>query len=173
MIEPIEVYGDGPGKVAKIVVWKDGAATPMEARWGLRPFETDGRSYNLLKSEGRRVENPCLIVANDFMISGPGESRKRHKVTFVTTKKFFCFAGIWQPARDDWPAAFAGLTVEANPDIAPLKERHLAVVRPEEWQDWLTGAKPPEYLLRPHPPGSFVIEGRPSAAPAVSDLFAL
>lgn len=41
-MDPIEVYGDGPGKIARIVISKDGAATQIEARWGLHPFEPDG-----------------------------------------------------------------------------------------------------------------------------------
>lgn len=170
MLEPIEVFGDGPGKIARIVIWKDGAATQVEARWGLRPFEPDGHSYNLLKAEGRRIENPCLIIATEFMISGPGPSKKRHRVTFKTDKLFFCFAGVWQPAKADWPTAFAGLTVVANHDIAPFKERHLAVVRPEDWQNWLTGARSVEELLRPHPAGSFSVEGKASVASS-GDLF--
>lgn len=169
-MEPVEVFGDGPGKVARIVIWKDGAATQVEARWGLRPFELDGRSYNLLQGEGRAITNPCLIIATEFMISGEGRSKKRHRVTYVTDKPFFCFAGVWQPAKADWPMAFAGLTVEASPDIAPFKERHLAVVRPHDWQDWLKQARSSEEMLRPHPAGSFRVEGRAVAA-TTDDLF--
>ncbi len=169
-MEPIEVFGDGPGKIARIVIWKDGAATQVEARWGLKPFEPDGRSYNLLRAEGRTITNPCLIIATEFMISGEGRSKKRHRVTFNTDQLFFCFAGVWQPERADWPAAFAGLTVEANPDIAPFKERHLAVVRQEDWQAWLMASRPAEEMLRPHPLGSFKVEG-PLPRSAIGDLF--
>ncbi len=166
---PIEIFGNGPGKIARIVIWRDGAATQIDARWGLRPFEPDGHSYNLLRSEGRAIENPCLIIATEFMISGEGPSKKRHRVTFKTDLPFFCFAGVWQPAQADWPAAFAGLTVEANPDIAPYKERHLAVVRQEEWQNWLTGAGSPHEALRPHRAGSFTVDKK--ASPISADLF--
>ncbi len=169
-MEPIEVFGDGPGKIARIVIWKDGAAAQIDARWGLKPFEPDGRSYNLLRVEGRTITNPCLIIATEFMISGEGPSKKRHRVTYITDKPFFCFAGIWQPAKGDWPIAFAGLTVEASPDIAPFKDRHLAVIRPEDWQDWLAETKSPQELLRPHPPGSFVVAGQ-ATQPASIDLF--
>jgi putative SOS response-associated peptidase YedK len=169
-MEPVEVFSDGPGKIARIVIWKDNAATQIEARWGLYPFEPDGRSYNLLRAEGRKIVNPCLIVATEFMISGEGSSKKRHRVTFKTDLPFFCFAGVWEAERPDWPAAFAGLTVEANPDIAPFKDRHLAVVRHEDWQGWLTGSIGPEQALRPHPAGSFVVEG-PAPKSATDDLF--
>lgn len=171
-MQPIDTFGDGPGKTDTIVVWQNGAATRFQGRWGLKPFEPDGRSYNLLRAEGRKIINPCLIVATEFMISGPGGSKKRHRVTFNTSDPFFCFAGVWQPETDDWPLAFAGLTVEASPDIAPFKDRHLGVVRRPDYQAWLMGTGSVEDILRPHPLGSFTIEGSPERPAAIDDLFA-
>jgi hypothetical protein len=42
-------------------------------------------------------------------------------------ESFSCFAEIWESATSGWPAAF---TESSSRDIAPLKARHLAVVRP-------------------------------------------
>jgi putative SOS response-associated peptidase YedK len=76
---------------------------------------------------------------------------------------------VWRPAERDWPPAYAALTVAAYPDLQELKDRHMAVVRPEDWEAWLRGSRPPEELLRPFPPGSFRIV-RPKARPS-GDLF--
>lgn len=148
-----EVLGDGPGKLAKIVIWRDGP-TQFDYRWGLRPFAPSGPSYSLLRAEGRAIERPCLIIANHFFVT-PDGSKKRYRVKLITSESFFCFAGTWQPETPDWPAAFAALTVESSPDIAPLKDRHMAVVRPEDWEAWLLQTRPAEEILRPFPRGSF------------------
>jgi hypothetical protein len=113
-----------------------------------------GHSYSLLRAEGRTIERPCLIIANHFFVT-PDCSKKRHRVSLVTSETFFCFAGVWDPETADWPASFAALTVDSSPDIAPLKDRHMAVVRPGDWQDWLRQSRRPEEILRPFPPGSF------------------
>ena len=171
VLSPPRVHGDGPGKIGRIVIWEGGAATQREYRWGLKPSEPGGRPYSLIRAEGRRIDNPCLIIANDFMVQTEAGGRKRrHRVSLVTDRPFFCIAGVWRPSSSGWPDAYAALTVEASPDIAPLKDRHMAVVRPEDWEAWLRGTRPPEEILRPFPPGSFKVEG-PRAA-AAGDLFA-
>lgn len=165
-----QVQGDGPGKTGTIVIWKEGAATQVQYRWGLRPAEPGARPWTLLRAEGRWIDRPCLIIANDFMVqTDTPAGRKRHRVSLITDRPFFCIAGLWRPATDDWPAAYAALTVEASPDIAPYKDRHMAVVRPEDWEAWLRGTHPPEKILRPFPPGSFRIAGQKPGA--VGDLF--
>jgi putative SOS response-associated peptidase YedK len=158
----LDVHGDGPGKTGLIVIWKDGAAAQVEYRWGLRPSEPGGRPYTLIRAEGRTIDRPCLLIANEFVVqtdADAGAGKRRHRVSLVTDRPFFCIAGLWRPAAQDWPAAYAALTVEASPDVAPFKDRHMAVVRPEDWEDWLRGARPAEEILRPFPPGSFRIAG--------------
>lgn len=165
---PEEVHA--PGNTGRIVIWQDGAPKEVQFRWGLRPGELGGRPWTLLRAEGRPIDRPCLIIANDFLIQTDAPAgRKRHRVSLVTPMPFFCIAGLWRSAAKDWPAAYAALTVEASPDIAPLKERHVAVVRPEDWEAWLRHSRPPEEILRPFPPGSFRIDGRRPAA--TGDLF--
>src|SRR3546814_4379982 len=50
---------------------------------------------------------------------------------------FFCIAAVWRPGGREWPDSFAALTVPAYPDLAPHKDRHVAVVHPDDWFDWL------------------------------------
>ncbi|HEX4736709.1 MAG TPA: SOS response-associated peptidase family protein [Allosphingosinicella sp.] len=154
-----EAFGDGPGKTAQIMIW-DGGPKQVFYRWGLEPRERDGRPFSLVRSEGRTIVNPCLVIATEFIVqAGEGAARKRYRVRLDGDAPFFCIAGMWRPASRDWPDAFAALTVAASPDIAPLKDRHMAVVREEDWQDWLTAARPPEEILKPYPLGSFTVIG--------------
>lgn len=159
---------DGPGKTAPIVVWKDGAATQVEWLWGLRPHEQDGKPISLLRAEGRDIDQPCLIIANDFGLRIDGKIRYRAKLK--TDAAFFCIAGVWNPATADWPAAFAALTVEAYPDMRPYKDRHVAVIRNEDWEVWLRGSTPASEVLRPFDEGSFEVIGA-NRPPVLHDLF--
>lgn len=159
---------DGPGKTDSIVVWRDGAAVQIDARWGLKPMAETAKPISLLRSEERAIDRPCLVIANDFGLKVDGKIKYRARL--ATDAPFFCIAGLWRPAQPDWPLAFAALTVEAYPDIAPYKDRHVAIVREEDWQDWLTGQRSIADLLRPFPTGSFEISGVGRQA-AIRDLF--
>lgn len=163
---PVQVFTDGPGKTARVMIWEDGQAEQVELRWGLRPFTSDGRSFTLLRAEDRKVVNRCLIIANDFFLRpGSAPGNKRRRVELITKAPFFCFAGTWLAAQNDWPAAFAVLTVEAYPDIAPFQDRHMAIVPEDDWMDWLQGERSAESILRPFPIGSFRVSG------SAADLF--
>jgi len=167
---PPRVYTDGPGKVARVMIWDDGNPEQVELRWGLRPIEPGGRQITLLRAEGRIITNRCLIIANDFYLRpGSAPGNKRRRVELITSAPFFCFAGTWRPEQPDWPAAFAGITIEAYPDIAPFQDRHMAVVREDDWMDWLQGERSAESMLRPFPIGSFRVSGPPARMTA--DLF--
>jgi putative SOS response-associated peptidase YedK len=161
-----KVYG--PGKLAPVIIWQDGAACQVEYCWGLPPFKPGGRPVSLLRSEGRSITSPCLIIANDFSVR-PDGSKRSYRVSLITDQPFFCLAGVWRPASAGWPASYAALTVPASPDIAPIKDRHVAVVRAEDWEAWLRQARPAEEILRPFPRGSFEIIG--PKAPTTGDLF--
>lgn len=157
---PPEVFTDGPGKIARVIIWDDGQPRQIELRWGLRPGERGGPAVSLLRAENRIFTQRCLIIANDFYLRrGSAPGNKRRRVELITEAPFFCFAGAWSAETRDWPAAFAGITVEAYPDIAPFQDRHMAVVPEEDWMDWLSGTRSVEAILRPLPAGSFKMSG--------------
>jgi len=161
---------DGPGKLARVMIWEDGQPEQVELRWGLRPVAPGGRPVSLLRAEGREERKRCLIIANEFYLRpGTAPGNKRRRVELITKAPFFCFAGVWRSELPDWPAAFAGLTVEAYPDIAPFQDRHMAVVHEDDWADWLQGTRAVASILRPFPKGSFKVS---RSGVAMSDLFA-
>lgn len=168
-----------PGERGRIMIWRDGEPVQYEMTWGFEPFEPHGTPISLLRWEGREIINPCLIIANDFGLKVGGVVKYRASLN-DNRAPFFCIAGVWQAARRGWPASYAALTTEAYPDLAPFKDRHVAVVREEHWIDWLRQARPVADMLQPFPPGSFSVEGprkrisRPGAAkPVTRDLFDL
>ncbi len=67
---------------------------------------------------------------------------------------WFYFAGIWRPAKPDWPEAYATLTAEAKGDVTPYHDRQMAVVRREQRLGWLDGHVAEGELLHPLPAGS-------------------
>jgi putative SOS response-associated peptidase YedK len=50
------------------------------------------------------------------------------------------------------------LTTEPGPDVAPIHNRQIVVLRPEHWAAWLYLTKPEAELLRPLPEGSLLVE---------------
>jgi len=164
----IDPYLDGPGKDAEIRIFENGRDRAATMRWGFKPIEQGGRPLSLLRAERWEIQRPCLVPANEFALKQEG--RVKYRAKLITDKRFFCLAGMWRPATRDWPASFAVLTVPAYPDIEPYKERHVAVLRPEDWFNWLMEAKPKEEMLQPFPLGSFDIIGAPKQK-AAGDLF--
>jgi putative SOS response-associated peptidase YedK len=161
-----------PGQLDTVTIWENGEFRQVELPWGLRPIEPNGKPVSLLRWEGREIENPCLIMLHDFGLRMDGRDKYRVR---LSSGGPFCVAGVWRPAGKDWPAAYAVLTTEAYPDVEPYKDRHMAVVRQEDWLAWLRSERPAADLLRPFPEGSFQVTG-PTARqrtpePAERDLF--
>lgn len=163
--------------MGRVMVWQNEQPTQIEMAWGLEPIEPGGKPISLLRWEGREISNPCLIIANDFGLTIDGVVKYRARL--LTEAPFFCLAGIWRPAKGSWLASYAALTTDAYPDLAPYKDRHVAVVREEDWIAWLTQARPVADMLRPCPGGSFEVVGSrkrvplPTAPPVTRDLFEL
>lgn len=159
---------DGPGKNARVMIWRDGDARQVEMKWGFEPFEPGGRPVSLLRSERWEIQRPCLMIANEFGLRAEGKTK--YRASLITDEPFFCVAGMWRPETRTWPASFAVFTVDASPDIEPYKDRHVAVVRPDDWFDWLMETRTKEEILRPFPAGSFRIVGPPRKK-ALVDMF--
>lgn len=178
-VMPPDVYADGPGMIAKVRPGGTAGTSRRRCAAGCnRAAQTSARS--LLRAEGRTLERRCLIIANDFYLRpGLDPNRTHRRVEIITSDRFFCFAGTWRPETATWPAAFAGITVEAYPDIEPYQDRHMAVVRKSDWRAWLSGEASEGEILRPFPFGSFSVSGAPERArmpgqperPAAGDLF--
>jgi putative SOS response-associated peptidase YedK len=122
--------------------------------WGFEPLERGGRPRTVFRAEGRSFShNQCLIPASEFYLLLRG-SRFRFK---LADKDWFYYAGLWRPAVESWPQSYAIPNVPANPDIAPYRDRQLAIIRRSERLAWLDSEHPDD-VLRALRSGSFIVE---------------
>lgn len=153
---------DTPLGQRRAIIRRDGHNMEMvEAAWGLRPGPGSDRPFTLVRAEGRSFPtHRCLIPASEFRL----RSRGRAYGFSLVDGDWFYFAGIWRPAKLDWPESYAILTVAANEDIVPYHDRQMAVLQREQRLDWLDGLIAEDRLLRPMPAGSFRVceQGRAS-----------
>ena len=113
-------------------------------------------------------EGRCLIPVDAFFEftapppDAPPRSRKT-KWRFTAAADgplgfpdWFCIAGVWRagPAGE----AFALLTGEPGPDVAPYHHRQVMLPAREHWAGWLDGSLPAATVLGPAPKGSLNVE---------------
>ena len=115
------------------------------------------RAVNVVRSEGRTFRtHRCLIPASEFR-------HKNFSFSLSNGDRFY-FAGIWRPAADGLPEAYAILTIEAYADIAPFHDRQMAVLTRDQRMAWLDGLVPEEEILRPLPAGAFRVKRHAGAS---------
>lgn len=140
----------------RVIIRRYGGDVEMvELSWGLQPREIGGRPFTVVRAEGRTFpSHRCLVPASEFRHRSHGKSYSFS----LSNGDWFYFAGIWRPATRDWPEAYAILTTEAKPDVAPFHDRQMAVLRRDQRMAWLDMTVPEEQLLQPLPAGSFKVE---------------
>ena len=160
-------HSDASRGQRRVVVRREGAGIEMvDLPWGLRPREPGGRPFTLVRAEGRSFPNHrCLVPASEVHHTG----RRGPYAYALADGDWFYLAGIWRPAAQSWPEAYAILTTGANPDLAPFHDRQLAVLRRDQRMAWLDLTSPEDGLLRPLPAGSFRVLW-PSDAPMQAEL---
>ncbi|MCG5487602.1 MAG: SOS response-associated peptidase [Sinorhizobium meliloti] len=143
---------DAPFDERRVIIRRhDGDVEMVELPWGLRPRDGDARAVNVVRSEGRRFPtHRCLVPASEF--------RHRSFSFALANGDWLYFAGIWRPAIEDWPEAYAILTIEANADLAPFHDRQMAVLTRDQRLAWLDGVVPEDEILRPLPAGTFRVK---------------
>lgn len=132
-----------------------------QMRWGFPPpaGRKGGPVFNF-RSEGRHFANSqrCLIPASAFFeFTGTKYPKTKHRFT-LNGGPFMCIAGLWRPGEGNQPPSFTMLTTAPGPDVAPIHDRQIAVLRPEDWAHWLWLTKPEADLLEPLPAGSLLVE---------------
>ena len=154
-----------PGAVIRL--GRDGEVEMVNLIWGLEPREPNGRPITHLRAEGRNFESSrCLVPGSQFTVSsGHGRQRRRWRATVSGGDSHFYFAGIWRKTGHSWPACYAMLTIPANPDIAPIQDRQVAVILMEDARAWLDEDEAAGGLLAPHAKGTYCltqINGQPA-----------
>lgn len=147
---------DAPLDERRVIIWRhEGDVEMVELPWGLPPLDGGPRTVNVVRSEGRTFPtHRCLVPASEFRHRSGGKNFRFS----LANGDWFYFAGIWRQASNDWPEAYAILTIEANADIAPFHHRQMAVLTRDQRMDWLDGLLPEEEILRPLPAGTFRVK---------------
>jgi putative SOS response-associated peptidase YedK len=112
------------------------------------------------RSEGRRFADSkrCLVPASAFFeFTGITYPKAKHRFT-LRDAPFMVIAALWREGEGNQPPRFTLLTTEPGPDVAPIHNRQIVVLRPENWLAWLDLSKPESEILRPLPQGSLAIE---------------
>jgi putative SOS response-associated peptidase YedK len=148
-------------------------ARQAEDRVELQPMQFGMRSSNLrrsaifnFRSDGRHFTSSrrCLIPASAFFeFTGSRYPKTRHRFS-LRASPVMAIAGIWRESQGHEPASFAMLTTAPGPDVAPIHNRQVVVLRPDRWRAWLELSVPEEELLRPLPAGSLAVELAPKGA---------
>jgi len=116
------------------------------------------------RSENRRFDKAqrCLIPADGFYeFTSAKDTRAKRKDKWLFTSKhtdIFAIAGVWRAKAANGQDAWAMLTCEPGPDIAPYHDRQPVVLVPARWSAWLGGANEADLLI-PSPTGSIAVEG--------------
>jgi putative SOS response-associated peptidase YedK len=128
-------------------------------RFGFPPPRRKAGPIFNVKSDGRRFADSrrCVIVLSGFFeFTGSKYPKAKHRFT-LKDSPVMGIAGLWNEDADG-ALSFTMLTTAPGPDIAPIHDRQVCVLRPEDWAAWLFLTQPEEDLLRPLPAGTLVVE---------------
>lgn len=128
-------------------------------KFGFPPSGKGGPVFNF-RSEGRHFAESrrCLVPASAFYeFSGTKYPKAKHRFTIVGAP-FMAIAGLWRQGEGNQPSSFAMLTTAPGPDVAPIHDRQVVVLKPDRWKAWLALSEPEAELLRPLPAGSLQVE---------------
>jgi putative SOS response-associated peptidase YedK len=141
------------GNGAELVMMRFGWPPPRPKAAPVFNFKSDGRHFD----SSRR----CVIVLSGFFeFTGTKSPKTKHRLS-LKGSPVMGIAGLWSE-DDDGSLSFTMLTTAPGPDIAPIHDRQVCVLRPEDWGHWLFLTKPETELLRPLPAGTLdVVTVRP------------
>jgi len=134
-LEPKDYHITDPAPVVRM-----GASGPelVVRRWSWPA--PNGKPIFNLRSEGRSFTNRCLAIADGFYeFTAPADQRARRKDKWLFTPVEGALIGIAAVTRNDplVGQAFALLTGDPSPEVAPIHNRQIVIPSPAYWLDWL------------------------------------
>lgn len=134
-----------PKREGLVVRQEAGARVLDVMRWGFPPLGTSkapvANVRNLSSPFWKGVlSNPdrrCLVPVTSFCEWEGEKGSKLERWFSLTASPIFAFAGVWRPTEQG--SAYAFLTCEPNPLVAPIHPKAMPVVlHPEDYERWLT-----------------------------------
>ena len=99
----------------------------------------------------------CILPIDAFFEWKPilGQKVKEPFAIGMRDRSPFGLAGLWEnwkdPSTGEWVRTFAVITTNANELVAEIHDRMPAILRPEDYDRWLSGEPDPRELLRTFP----------------------
>jgi putative SOS response-associated peptidase YedK len=152
--DDIRIGDHGPvlraaGNGVELVSMRFGFPPPRPKAGPIFNFKSDGRHF----ADSRR----CVVVLSGFFeFTGSKYPKTKHRFA-LRDSAVMGIAGLWSEDADG-ALSFTMLTTEPGPDIAPIHDRQVCVLKPEDWAAWLFLTKPEGELLRPLAAGTLVVE---------------
>lgn len=152
--DDIRIGDSGPvlraaGNGVELVLMRFGFPPPRPKAGPVFNFKSDNRHF----ADSRR----CVIVLSGFFeFTGSKYPKTKHRFA-LKGSPVMGIAGLWSE-DDDGALSFTMLTTEPGPDIAPIHDRQVCVLKPEDWAAWLFLTRPEAELLRPLSAGTLVVE---------------
>lgn len=158
-----------PTDSAVVVLGAGGTARLSRMRFGFPPPRPKAGPIINLRSEGRTFENRertgrCLVPVSGFYEFTGTTYPKTRWVFRDAEAPILALAGVWRAGVEGQPAAFALLTTEPGPDIAPYHDRGVIAPPTDGWADWLFAREHPATLVTPTPAGRLVVSAAPRPA---------
>lgn len=141
------------GNGVEVVSMRFGWPPPRPKAPPVFNFKSDGRHFDKSKR--------CLVILSGFFeFTGSKSPKTKHRFS-LKGSPIMAIAGLWSEDAEG-ALSFTMLTTEPGPDIAPIHNRQVCVILPEDWAHWLFLTKPEEELLKPLPAGTLdVVTVRP------------
>ena len=170
-------YNIAPTQPIPVVIIENGIKHFRLMRWGLLPaWVTDPRKFTLLINARAEtvLEKPafknavkrrrCLILADGYF-EWKAETPKKKQPFYFHLKDDapFAFAGIWDPAAEDLPAAYCILTSAPNELVSRVHDRMPVILTADAMVRWI-GDRPlsdEEFRLLVSPIASERMASRP------------
>ena len=156
-LQPTDIRITDPGPIVRAGA---GGFELVVRRWSW-PGPSGKPVYNF-RSEGREFpRGRCLIVADGFYeFTTPADPKQKRKDKWLFTDPDQRLLGIAGLVRDvsGIGQAFTMLTTEPGPDVAPYHGRQVAVLKPEQWCDWLDPLAEVKGLIGPLPGGTLAVQ---------------
>jgi putative SOS response-associated peptidase YedK len=129
------------------VVRKEGGARVLDRmQWGFPPpggsrapvTNVRNRASPFWRSALGNLERRCIVPVTEFCEWEGEKGAKQERWFSLPASPIFAFAGIWRPTQEG--GAYAFLTCEPNPLVAPIHPKAMPVVlQDDDYDVWLDG----------------------------------
>ena len=140
-LPPPELF---PKRIGWVVRQQDGRRILDTMIWGFPPpaaarapvTNVRNLSSPFWRSALSRPDRRCLVPVSDFCEWSGEKGAKTEHWFGVNDDALFAFAGVWRPTEAG--RAFAFLTCDPNPLVAPIHPKAMPVIlHPEDYDTWL------------------------------------